>query len=224
MKNALILLLFFSTACLGQYPIKSHKDLPLIDDAKKPAVAYGEELLKRLITPPDTVNNEWEKYAIYYLSDDEYGFSATDCHWLEISKPHYYYIDSLSYNPRGYGLDVNLGEHLFQAARAGKIPFLSYDTKHKVKSEEVINIFRATEEDDFIDHLEVHLPDTIIQRKVDILSLMEFNKYVVIEKTVRTKKFQIQSKILAICPIMTTSDDKGNYVGRKACGWFILPE
>ena len=208
---------------MGQYPIKSEKDLPFIG-AYAYCAKYGRELLQQLITPPDTINNEWEKYAIYYLSDNEYGFSASDCEWLKIEKPFYYYIDTLTRKFNGLEYDTNLGVHLFEAARNGDITFLSYDIKHKAKPEEVINVLKYTENDDFMYHFEIHKPDTIIQRSIDKVSSLEFKQYAVIEKTIRTKKFQIQSKILAICIIGDVYGDNDNYMGTKAYGWFILPE
>ncbi len=213
--------LFCPLVCFGQYPIKSDKDNPLFTGAKELIIRYAKPLLdKYLISPVDTVANEWEKYAMYYIKEEVQGFCATESPYIFMNTNYACYKDTLLY-PEPF--KHNLGRHLFEAALKGDITCMSYDGQYKLSKDQVLNVLRQTEDDQLIDEFTVVRPDTTFILKLNRFDLIEFDSYFVIEKTVRTRQFQISSKILAICPVGYQYDGNGIYIGIKMCNWFILP-
>jgi hypothetical protein len=157
---------------------------------------------------------------MYYVNGEERAFCATDNPYIFLNNTCACYKDTLLY-PKPP--EEDFGQLLFKAALRGDITCMSYDARYKLLPEQVLNCLKETPDDPFQYEWVITNSDTTYVKKVNKVDLLEFDRYLVIEKTVRTRQFQINSKILAICPVGQYYDDKDNYMGIKMYNWFILP-
>ncbi len=218
--KTILLLLFISCACFSQPQIKSIEDLPF--GGSEIGVKIGKQLLNRLLLQPDTISNEWEKYTVRSINIEENGFYADDI-WVKFENDPWY-SDTVIYRQSNNSL---LNE-LFKAALNNDtlITCLSYDLSHKLTSEEIKSVCRRENKPSplvFIIQTPTRVKEYKPPTQIPDFNELEMNRFIVVEKTVRTKGHKIIHQLLAIAPIYSVLDkDTGDFRGAKLLCWFVL--
>ena len=210
--KTLLFLLFINCLCIAQPRINRLADIPTAD--KDECMRYGKLMLSRLKTPPDTLNNEWEKYTLRYVDLTQHGFYA-DNPWLKFeAEPWYFDVTTYNKLPCFNFFDVIISSSY---ENSSNIEAWSYDGKYQLMPEDIVKIFNIFETYEVYDSLRHILPDyTGVDVEVD-------DDFFVIEKTIRTKKHQIIHQLLALAPRYTIHDrNTGDPRGRKLLGWFVI--
>lgn len=226
----LLVLLFTSTICFAQPYVKSIKDIPLLNEGfvSIPIATAKQILSSKLIAPPDTINNEWEKYSINYVDVDERGHYAYDYWNTYKDKDDVWYWDSITYGRSDGVKNLTLTQVLFRKVLESdtSIVCLSYDGKHKLTAEDITNMNRAYPGASFEETLYVQTPEGRKEVKIaHEIEYLEIHAFIVIEKSVRNRKHQVSNTLLAIAPYMDIVDPKSfDKIGYKLLCWFILPK
>ena len=223
----LFLLFFATTMCFAQPHIKSIKDIPLLTKGyiSSPIKVAKQILSSKLITQPDTTNNEWEKYTINYINLEEKGHYAYD-YWKVFEQDPWYW-DTITYRRSDGVKNLSLTKVLFQKVLQGdtSIVCLSYDGKYKLTAEDITNMNRFYPDAPLEETFYVQTPNgkKVVATPIAI-DYLEIKEFIVIEKTIRTKQQQVVHKLMAIAPYLILEDEYAKYKGHKLLCWFILPQ
>lgn len=205
----------------AQPRIESISDLPYTSKAQ--AVEYGKQLCKRLQTPPDTVNNEWERYTVRYINTSETPFSG-DLSLFSLSVwPLQYYWDTMTIDPQH-----RLAAALFYAYIHDSLNyvFLPYDISKPYSREEVYNLLKEVSDELLLD-IQIWTDSGYQAYKIPFNygAVSEIEKFIVIEKSTRTKKARIEYQLLAVAPMRTYYEDQMGYSTRhKVLCWILFPQ
>ena len=214
---------FCTTTVAAQQRIRSLQDIPYTN--KQQALEYGKMLVKQLQRPPDTINNEWERYLVRYVNTCEFPFYG-ELHYRELCYTPVEKPFTLSWDTVTLRAKHRLSESLFDAFVRDSVDFVcwSHNLGALYTRDEAMNILK-TERDELLPDIQIWT-DSGYQKYAVPLNysvVHEIAKFIVIEKTTRTKQRAIRHELLAIAPILTVYEDEWrNSISHKLLCWFVL--
>ncbi len=216
MNNIIFIILFslLTYTCKGQ-----ETKLPnSIEDFNIPNIRYSEGIKlakqlidKNLIKIQKRDSLTWQKVEVRLTTKEEVAFAPF--RFLR------YYDETIPYWDTTFSEKtikwLHIVENLHQMAYDNQIQCFSYDGNKKYNKHELSAILKSSP-----DTLSKGTPYEFIN--YNTLYLGQFEKMIIVEEWLQKKSGALESKILAIGPILHKHDDRGNYTGAILLCWYIL--
>ena len=209
-----ILLSLLTGVCKGQ-----ETKLPnSIEDFNIPNLRYSEgiKLVKQLIDK-DLIKIQkqdsliWQKVEARITTEKEVAFAPF--------RFFRYYDETIPYWDTTFSAKTvkwnHIVENLHQMAYDGQIQCFSYDGSKKYTKYELTALLKSSP-----DTLSKGTPYEFVN--YNILDLGHFKKMIIVEEWQQKKSGALESKVLAVGPILHKYDGGGNYTGAILLCWYIL--